>query len=90
MKTLTIPFIGDLETLPHRKISEEGMRRWSVAMCIPFRLIGVDPDNLPSSLKANFYKCADKAAHPHFLSWNPIPVPSPDFHRPEHFGTLYL
>ncbi|MGN1210917.1 MAG: carbohydrate-binding family 9-like protein [Candidatus Cryptobacteroides sp.] len=77
-------------TLPRMKICEEGMHRWSVAMCIPFRLIGVDLDNLPPSIRANFYKCADKTAHPHFLSWNPIPVPTPDFHRPEHFGLLYL
>ena len=63
---------------------------WSVGMCVPFDLIGADPDNLPSSIRANFYKCADKSAHPHFLSWNPIDVPSPDFHRPEFFGELIL
>ena len=63
---------------------------WSVGMCVPFDLIGADPDNLPSSIRANFYKCADKSAHPHFLSWSPIDVPSPDFHRPEFFGELIL
>lgn len=61
---------------------------WSVAMIVPFDLIGVDPDRLPSSLRANFYKCGDRTAHPHFLSWSPIDVPSPDFHRPEFFGEL--
>ncbi len=63
---------------------------WSIGMCVPFDLIGADPDNLPSSIRANFYKCADKSAHPHFLSWSPIDVPSPDFHRPEFFGELIL
>lgn len=63
---------------------------WSIAMCIPFSLIGLDPDNLPASVRANFYKCADKSAHPHFLSWNKVEVPSPDFHRPEFFGELIL
>ena len=63
---------------------------WQTAICIPFSLIGADPDNLPASLRANFYKCADKSAHPHFLSWNPVAVPHPDFHRPEFFGELYL
>ncbi|MGM9736360.1 MAG: carbohydrate-binding family 9-like protein [Candidatus Cryptobacteroides sp.] len=61
---------------------------WNVGMCIPFELIGVDPDNLPASLRVNFYKCADKTAHPHFLSWNPVGTPSPDFHRPEFFGEI--
>lgn len=63
---------------------------WDMAICIPFDLIGVDAENLPSSVRANFYKCADYSAHPHYLSWNPIDVPSPDFHLPEFFGTLNL
>ncbi|MCF0172470.1 MAG: hypothetical protein HUJ91_01855, partial [Bacteroidales bacterium] len=24
----------------------------------------------------------------HFLSWNPIGTPTPDFHCPEYFGTI--
>lgn len=63
---------------------------WQTAVCIPFSLIGADGDNLPDTLRANFYKCADKSAHPHFLSWNPVEVPHPDFHRPEFFGELKL
>lgn len=61
---------------------------WSIGLCVPFSLIGIDPDSLPASIRANFYKCADKSAHPHFLSWSPIEVPAPDFHRPEFFGEL--
>ena len=61
---------------------------WSVGMCIPMDLIGINPQNLPSSAKANFYKCGDKTAHPHFLSWNRIEAPAPDFHRPDQFGEI--
>lgn len=61
---------------------------WSVAFCIPMDLLGLDPDNLPRSIRANFFKCADRSAHPHFLSWNRIEVPAPDFHRPDFFGEL--
>ena len=39
-------------------------------------------------MKANFYKCGDKLQTPHFLSWNRIDLPSPNFHRPDFFGTL--
>ena len=67
-----------------------GIWNWRVTVVIPFELIGVDPENLPERLRANFYKCGDKTAHPHFLSWNPIGTPSPDFHRPEYFGELIL
>ena len=40
------------------------------------------------SFTANFYKCGDNLRTPHFLSWNPIEVANPDFHRPEFFGKV--
>ena len=67
-----------------------GIWNWRVTVVIPFRLLGVDPDNLPEKLRANFYKCGDLTAHPHFVSWSPVGTPSPDFHRPEFFGELLL
>jgi len=63
---------------------------WTVALLIPFELVGIDPENLPVSVRGNFYKCGDLTAHPHYLSWNPIGTPKPDFHRPEFFGELIL
>ncbi len=62
---------------------------WSVAMCIPLELIGLK-DELPHELRANFYKCGDETANPHFVSWNPINLASPDFHCPQFFGTLVI
>ena len=70
--------------------SEGGIRNWRVTVIIPFDLIGVDEEALPHSLKVNFYKCGDLTPHPHFLSWNPIGTPNPDFHRPDFFGELIL
>lgn len=61
---------------------------WSVGMFIPFFLTGIDPVNMPATVNANFYKCGDMTAHPHFLSWSPIETEKPDFHRPEFFGEL--
>lgn len=63
---------------------------WKLGLFIPFKFIGVDKHNLPATLHANFYKCGDKTAHVHFLSWSPIGCPTPDFHRPDFFGTLEL
>ena len=38
--------------------------------------------------RANFYKCGDGLAVPHYVSWAPIDTPRPDFHRPEFFAPL--
>lgn len=40
--------------------------------------------------RANCYKCGDCTAHAHYLSWNPMSSPMPDFHRPIDFGTMVL
>lgn len=78
-------------TLEHKAVEEnDKVFCWNVAMLIPFDLMGIDPDCLPKSIRANLYKCGDKTGHPHFLSWAPIDTPSPDFHRPEFFGEIVL
>jgi hypothetical protein len=38
--------------------------------------------------RANFFKCGDETAVPHYGAWSPVDVPAPDFHRPEFFGTV--
>ena len=73
---------------PREYNEKDSLFSWGVAMVIPFDLIGIDPNNIPDRLKANFYKCGDLTKHPHFLSWNPVGCTSPDFHRPEFFGEL--
>lgn len=66
----------------------KGETQWELIVKIPFSILGVDNNNFPEKLNANFYKCADGSPSPHYLSWNPILTSSPDFHRPEFFGTL--
>lgn len=65
---------------------------WEVALVIPASLFETHPIRFEAGgeLYANFYKCGDELSVPHFLSWNPIEVPAPDFHRPEFFGKLQL
>lgn len=69
---------------------KQGDFDWTLTVAIPFNLLGVDPGNLPEKIRANFYKCGDKTSTPHYVSWNPIGVLNPDFHRPEFFGELEL
>ena len=66
----------------------EGMFEWELTVEIPFKLIGIDSENLPEKILGNFYKCADGTDSMHFLSWSPIKTETPDFHRPEFFGEL--
>lgn len=74
-------------TLPHEECELAGeIFKWRLDILIPLDLIGLDP--LPAEASCNFYKCGDKTATPHFVSWAPIDTPKPDFHRPEFFGKM--
>lgn len=67
-----------------------GECNWEVALVIPYtaffkhHITSLDG----KTITANFYKCGDELQTPHFLSWNPIKIEKPDFHRPDFFGTL--
>lgn len=63
---------------------------WRLLIEIPFELMDLNPKALPSALRVNFYKCGDLTKRPHFLSWNPIELPTPNFHCPEYFGDALL
>ena len=79
--------IARRSSLPHGPMKMEHAE-WTLELEVPFAVLGLD--RCPEMLEANFYKCGDKCATPHFLSWSPIATPRPDFHRPECFGTLVL
>lgn len=74
-----------VEGAPFQK--DGGIYSWTAGMLIPMYLFGAAG---VKELRANFYKCGDKTAHVHFVSWNPIDLPKPDFHRPDFFGELIL
>jgi len=66
--------------------------KWSLIQYIPFTAF-THNQITNSFLKenkifANFYKCGDHLPRPHFLSWNKIDHPTPNFHLPEFFGEL--
>ncbi|MCH4148799.1 MAG: carbohydrate-binding family 9-like protein [Prevotella sp.] len=67
-----------------------GAVKWQMALVIPLSTYFLhDIQSLNGqTIRANFYKCGDKLQRPHFLSWNPIAIEKPDFHRPDYFGEL--
>jgi cellulose/xylan binding protein with CBM9 domain len=80
IKTFTV--IDRLSRLP--EIS------WDIIIVIPFTAFVHDSITTLHGVhaKANFYKCGDKLKDPHYLSWNHINSPEPEFHLPDHFGNL--
>jgi len=38
--------------------------------------------------KANFYKTSSRSTNPHYITWNVVQNPVPQFHLPQYFGTL--
>lgn len=74
-----------------KSVSEKkGKFSWSITLAIP---LNVFFHHKISGLKgkmfrANFYKCGDKLAVPHYVTWNPIGTEKPDYHQPAFFGLL--
>lgn len=79
-------------TICHRYEEERQVCDWTMYLEIPKRAMGFEANESLAGkfIRANFYKCGDKTVEPHFLSWNPINLPKPNFHVPEFFGLLEL
>ncbi|MFO7668541.1 MAG: carbohydrate-binding family 9-like protein [Bacteroidales bacterium] len=70
--------------------NREGDVRWELDIILPVKLFCHHrvTDLAGNRARANFYKCGDKLDKPHFLSWNPVLTPEPNFHTPQFFGAL--
>jgi hypothetical protein len=78
-------------SLPRETFAEKkGLHAWDLTVAIPFRLMGLDPALLPEKIFGNFYKCADETENPHYVTWNPVLRPQPDYHCPEFFGEIWF
>ena len=71
------------------KVESKRDEQWTIEICIPFdvieRLTGEQINK--TTWYGNFYRCGGRKA-PQFAVWNNIDSPTPDYHRPEHFGKL--
>ena len=63
---------------------------WQLTLVIPAEVFTEHrfSDFRGTTARANFYKCGDDLPEPHFLAWNRIQAPQPDFHLPAFFGEL--
>ncbi len=60
---------------------------WQLSLGIPFDIIGITRGQC---YKANFYKCGDKTACKHYVSYSRIKTQQPDFHQPKSFVTIEI
>lgn len=79
-----------LSSIPRKTLNSSEINHWTLLVGIPYSILQLDPENLPKYIKGNFYKCGDNTPVPHFLSWNQINLPNPQFHAPEFFGKIYF
>ncbi len=70
--------------------SRTGGFEWTATLVIPVEALYLnDIESLDGKrMKGNFYKCGDRLPTPHYLSWNRVRTPKPQFHSPEYFGKL--
>lgn len=67
---------------------------WGLEMRIPVSFVQIFVPDFKlyagQTLQGNFFKCGDETEQEHYMSWNPVEVPHPNFHLPEFFGNLKL
>lgn len=65
----------------------KGQNQWELIVSLPVSALFKHNLKTWDGLKAtaNVYKCGDNLSQPHYLSWQPIDTPSPDFHVPRCF-----
>ena len=67
-----------------------GENKWTMTLKIPASALFRHELKSWQGVEArmNLYKCGDNLTKPHFLSWRPINMPSPNFHVPQFFETV--
>lgn len=69
---------------------KQGEFEWTLLSVIPVSTFWKSDIKTLDGLKAkaNLYKCGDKLTTPHYLSWNPVEIENPDFHRVDFFRKI--
>ncbi len=85
-----VRILTDVSMFDPRPIrTEDG---WQITYKIPLSFLRLFvPQTVFASgvkIRANCYKCGDLTKHPHYLAWNPVDHPTPEFHSYAHFGEM--
>ncbi len=77
-------------SLPREEFAEKSIKEWSLLLKLPKELFFKEQLSTLDGVKAdaNFYKCGDNLSEPHFVSWSPIEVETPNFHLPKFYKQI--
>lgn len=87
--------LTDLEPAVYpMEIEEDGRKAWGCEIILSEEFISAlyqtDFKIRETTIKGNFYKCADLSEFPHYGAHFPVKTENPDFHRPEFFGKIII
>jgi len=87
-----IDSIGRRSLIKTGKQNSDGLISWELTVAIPAEVFCYNENLSFKGLqgRANFYKCGDNLPEPHFIVWNEVEAPKPDFHLPEFFGKIHF
>jgi hypothetical protein len=83
--------LAGMSVISGEELWPEAGDNWHVEYKVPlalFRKLYGEEVTPGHRAAANFYKCGDETAIPHYGAWSPVGTPTPDFHRPEFFGEI--
>ena len=70
--------------------AEQSGDAWSVSLVVPrdfiAALAGYDAFAVGQTFALNLYKISETKEHEHYVAFNPVDVPTPNFHLPEFFA----
>lgn len=71
-------------------VSASGTKTWSIILAVPVEVFHTADITSFANISghANLYKCGDNLPRAHFISWNRIDHPTPNFHLPNFFGEI--
>lgn len=87
-----------IRLIPEAKLFDPEIRRtetgWEIFYSVPFAFVRqffpAFTAQSGKNIRANFYKCGDLTVKKHYLCWNPITDPKPNYHLPAYFAPLYF
>lgn len=88
--------INQIIKTPFPVTAEKKENEWSVTVHIPEKdletIYGMSSEKfVPGyTIRGNFYKCGDETEIEHYVMWNPVETPKPDYHRPEYFANMVI
>lgn len=65
-------------------------KEWNLMFTVPFAFIEKYFGGYDKTMYGNLYKCGDETVREHYVTYYPMPIDPPDYHKPECFGEFVL